>query len=423
MGDAFAAAAVDDLVVDAFFLGHRVDDGLDAGELALVDVVDGLRHAGEGSDGGEHLEDGLHGAHLFDLTELVAEVLEGEAVAGEGLFGEGLGLAAVEFFFGALEQGGDVAHAHDAGDDAVGVEGLEGVGFFAGAEELDGLAGDVADGEGCAAAGVAVHLGEDGSGDLEAVVEGLGGVDGVLAGHGVGDEEDLGGGEELFELRHLVHEGFVDAEAAGGVDDEHVAAEVGGFALGFLRKAEDVVGARFVAGDFAFVEIGVDGLSDDAELLAGSGAVDVDGDEHGPVAGLLEPLGKLGGGGRLTGALEASHEDDGGRLGGFLEAGGVAAEDVDELVVDDLDELLGGGERGGDLGAHGAGADVLDEGVDDGEVHVGLEESNADLAEGVADVFVGDGALATEVFEGTLELIGEILEHDWFKFTSAERKI
>ncbi len=77
----------------------------------------------------------------------------------------------------------------------------------------------------------------------EAVVEGLGGVDGVLAGHGVGDEEDLGGGEELFELGHLVHEGLVDADASGGVDDEHVAAEVGGLALGFVGEAEDVVGA------------------------------------------------------------------------------------------------------------------------------------------------------------------------------------
>ena len=31
-----------------------------------------------------------------------------------------------------------------------------------------------------------------------------------------------------------------------------------------------------------------------------------------------------------------------------------------ELVADDLDDLLGGRERGGDLGAEGFGADVLD---------------------------------------------------------------
>ena len=160
------------------------------------------------------------------------------------------------FSFGALEEGGDVAHAHDAGDDAVGVEGLEGVGFFAGAEELDGGSGDVADGEGGAAAGVAVHLGEDGSGDGEAVVEGLGGVDGVLAGHGVGDEEDFGGVEEFFELGHLVHEDGVDAEAAGGVDDEDVAAEVAGFAEGFVGEAEDFGGAVLCGGvEGAFVEV------------------------------------------------------------------------------------------------------------------------------------------------------------------------
>jgi hypothetical protein len=51
------------------------------------------------------------------------------------------------------------------------MEGLEGVGLFAGADELDGLAGDVADGEGRAAAGVAVHLGEDDAGEAEALVE------------------------------------------------------------------------------------------------------------------------------------------------------------------------------------------------------------------------------------------------------------
>ena len=51
------------------------------------------------------------------------------------------------------------------------MEGLEGIGLFADADELDGLAGDVADGEGRAAAGVAVHFGEDDAGEAEALVE------------------------------------------------------------------------------------------------------------------------------------------------------------------------------------------------------------------------------------------------------------
>jgi len=67
-GDALAAAAVDELVVLALLVRHRVDDGLDAGELAFVHVFDRLLHAREGADRGEHLEDGLHAAHLFNLT-------------------------------------------------------------------------------------------------------------------------------------------------------------------------------------------------------------------------------------------------------------------------------------------------------------------------------------------------------------------
>ena len=340
--------------------------------------------------------------------------------------GEGFGFALVELFFGALEEGGDVAHADDAADDAVGVEGFEGVGFFAGGEELDGGTGDFADRERGAAAGVAVHFGEDGAGDLQAVVEGLGGVDGVLAGHGVGDEEDLGGVEGGFELGHFVHEGFVDAEAAGGVDDEDVVGEVTGFAEGFLGEAEDVGGAggvvrcrfyvvrgRRVGGEFAFVDPDVDQFGDDFELLAGGGAVDVDGDEQGAVAALFEPGGEFAGGRRLPGALQAGHEDDGGGLGGEFEPGGVMAEDIHELVADDFDDLFGGREGGGDFGAEGFGADVVDDVAGDVEVDVGFEERGADGAEGGVDVVVGEGALAAEVLEGALELVAEVLKHGW----------
>lgn len=67
-GDAFAAGAVDEFVVLAFLVGHGVDDGFDAGELRFVDVFGGLLHAGEGADGGEHLQDRLHAAHFLNLT-------------------------------------------------------------------------------------------------------------------------------------------------------------------------------------------------------------------------------------------------------------------------------------------------------------------------------------------------------------------
>ena len=135
------------------------------------------------------------------------------------------------------------------------------------------------------------------------------------------------------------------------------------------------------------------------------------------MAALLEPLGEFAGGGGFAGALQAGHQDDGGRLGGEFEAGGVRAEDGDELVVDDLDDLLGGGEGGGDLGAQGLGADVFDEVAGDVEVDVGFEQGDADLAEGFVDVLVGEGALAAEGLEGALEFFGESFKHGYLQFS------
>ena len=47
-------------------------------------------------------------------------------------------------------------------------------------------------------------------------------------------------------------------------------------------------------------------------------------------------------------------------------------------------------------------ADLVDEVFGDVEVDVGLDESDADLAEGVVDVLVGEGALAAQGLEGAL---------------------
>ncbi len=47
----------------------------------------------------------------------------------------------------------------------------------------------------------------------------------------------------------------------------------------------------------------------------------------------------------------------------------------------------------------------VDDFGDDGEGDVGLDEGEADLAQGLGDVLVGDGALAAEGLEGALEFV------------------
>ncbi len=99
-------------------------------------------------------------------------------------------------FFGELrlrlvDQSEEVAHTEDAGSEAVRVKRLEGVRLLTGADELDGHAGNGSDGERCATARVAVEFREDEAGERHGLVELLGGVDGLLPGHGVRHQKHL----------------------------------------------------------------------------------------------------------------------------------------------------------------------------------------------------------------------------------------
>ena len=91
----------------------------------------------------------------------------------EHLVLELFGVLFVGLLLGALDQRQDIAHAEDALGEPVRIERLERVGLFAGADELDRHAGDGADRKRRAAAGVAIHLGQDQAGDAEPLVEGL----------------------------------------------------------------------------------------------------------------------------------------------------------------------------------------------------------------------------------------------------------
>ena len=81
------------------------------------------------------------------------------------------------------------------------------------------------------------------------------------------------------------------------------------------------------------------------------GALEVGGHEHRGVALVLQPQGQLAGQRRLAGPLEAGQHDHRRRVLGEPQPPGLAAEDRDELLVDDLDDLLGRVQRPADLGA------------------------------------------------------------------------
>ena len=288
---------------------------------------------------------------------------------------------------------------------------------FTGGGEHDRPAGDLGDGQRGAAAGVAVELGEHDAGEVDAGEEGLGGGDRVLADHRVDDEEHLVGVHGGADVRGLLHEHLVDAEAAGGVDDDDVVELRAGDVHRVRRDLDRIADA--VAG-LGCVGEGAGALADDLELVDGIGPLEVGGDEHRPVALGLEPVGELAGERRLARALESGEHDHGRRALGELQATGLPAEDPDELVVDDLDDLLAGVERLRHLRGQRPLADLPGERAHHRQRDVGVEQRTPDFPDRGVDVGFGEPALAAQVLEGRRQPIGEGVEHEVSQLSSRE---
>ena len=89
----------------------------------------------------------------------------------------------------------------------------------------------------------------------------------------------------------------------------------------------------------------------------------------------------------------------------------LAAQRLDHHVVDDLDHLLAGRDRGQHLGADGPLAHLGDEVAHHRQRHVGVQQREADLAQRLGDVGLGQRAAAAQAVEHAGELVGQRFEH------------
>ena len=101
---------------------------------------------------------------------LLGQILEIERALLHPL-GDLLGLVGIDRLRRALDEADDVAHAENAAGDALRMEILQPVEFFADAEQLDRLAGDGAHGQRGAAAAIAVDAGQHDAGDADLLIE------------------------------------------------------------------------------------------------------------------------------------------------------------------------------------------------------------------------------------------------------------
>ncbi len=265
-----------------------------------------------------------------------------------------------------------------------------------------------------AAPRVAVELRDDHAREPHVLVEGLGGLHRVLADHRVDDEEGVLRLGVLSDRAHLAHQLLVDGQTTCGVEDHRVA-------LDRLAVLEPLVADlhRVAAGDR---EDGhADLLAQHLELLdrAGAGHVGSHEEHLAAMLTLQEPR-ELGGGGRLSGALQAHHHDPGDAALGEGHRRVLEAHHRLELVLADLRELLDGADlqlpTPDDHAALRALADRLlfyaaEERLDHGEFDVGLEQGEAHVAERGLDVLGGQLADTSEAVLGGSEAFLQRFEH------------
>ena len=285
------------------------------------------------------------------------------------------------------------------------MEGVEVFEALAGAHDRDRHADDRHHRERGAAARVAVDLREHHAGHADLAVELAGAPDGVLPRHGVGDVEQVRGLRDVLDGDQFAHQLVVDVQAAGGVDDDHVAAGVAGFDEGAARARHRVE----IAGRIEHPHTGLAG--DDRELFDGGRAAHVGRDDQRELALFGQHPRQLAGGGRLARALQAEHEDDlRARTAGRKAAPGVA-EEREQFVADDLDDLLVGAETGLDVLRRGPIADAIDEGLDHLQVDVGFDEGDADFAQHPFSRLWREADFASQGLKDVLQAVTQGVEH------------
>ncbi len=227
----------------------------------------------------------------------------------------------------------------------------------------------------------------------------------VLPGHRVGHQQRLHRIDQAHQPGHLVHQLPVDVQPAGSVEDD-------------VRESLDPGPGERPHGQVGKRLAGRRRLDRHARLAAhGNQLVDrrrpvnVAGHQHHPLPLPGKVHGQLADGGRLAGTLQADHHQRAGRL---LDPGQrriLAAQDAHQLLVDDLDHLLGWGEAAEDilpLGPFGHGGGKR---LDHLEIDVGLEEGYPDLLEGLVDVGFGQPSPSPQPAEGLGQFVSQCFEH------------
>jgi hypothetical protein len=149
------------------------------------------------------------------------------------------------------------------------------------------------------------------------------------------------------------------------------------------------------------------------ELKLGGRALRIEaGEQHLLLFARRQPQCELAGGRGLAGALQADHQEgDGGRSIQRERHCASAAQRFDQRIVDDLGNLLAGGDGRQHFRADGPLAHPGDEILHHRQRHVGIEHRQAHFAQRLGDVGLAQRAPLAEPVEDAGEFVRQRVEH------------
>src|SRR5215471_7002165 len=285
-------------MVGALVRRHRADNGFHLLQTTLID-----RGQLGGLESRDHRQDIFERAHLFNLLQLGAKVLQGEAGLAHFLF-ERCRSFLINGLLSFLDQGQHVPHAQEPRGHTVGMKGLERLDLLPYPDKLHWLPDHGFDRQGCTTTRIPIELGQDRAINGHGFVKGLGYVDGFLARHGIDHEKGIMWRRSLFDLPQLLHELLVDLQTASRIEDNGVTVARTSIVKGLPANFDRVSGALLDQ------DRGTYALAQHAQLLHGRGAIHVRRYEERMMTHLLDFFGQLGRGGGFPSAVQTHQEYD-----------------------------------------------------------------------------------------------------------------
>ena len=220
---------------------------------------------------------------------------------------------------------------------------------------------------------------------------------GLLADHGIHDQQRFRWPGDFAHPLQLVHQIGIDLQTAGGVEDEDTVPIVARF---LDRPRGDLSDVLLTA---LRVNRHADLLAQRLELIDRGRPLDVQRSQHGRAALAHHPLGQLGRRGRLARSLQPRQQDHGRRDRRDLHRLRLAAQQLHQLVVHNLDDLLPWCHRLEDLLPRRLFLDAAQKVLGYLEIDVCFQQNAPDFAQSLPDHRLGQQSARAEAAENGVQ--------------------